>query len=93
MGRFDNRLLSSVIEISLSLSSKTEDIGEEQSTFVVSVIDLLVDMHDELTGALPIDRAGCEGEHEADLPLAWAMIRSREEAYSSRSRRNDALRS
>jgi hypothetical protein len=52
-----------------------------------------VDLNDELTGAMGIDGVGGQGEHEADLPLAWAMICLSEEAYSSRSRKNDALRS
>lgn len=56
-GRFDNRLLSSVTNTSFSLSSKTEDMAEEQSAFVVNVIDPLLDVHDELTGAIAVDRA------------------------------------
>jgi hypothetical protein len=55
-GRFNNRLLLFATETSFSLSSKTEDIEEEQSVFVVNVIDLLIDVHDELTGAIAIDQ-------------------------------------
>lgn len=54
-GRFDNRLVSSATGTSFSLSSKTGDI-EEQSTFVVNVIDSFIAVDDELTGAIASDR-------------------------------------
>jgi hypothetical protein len=38
-------------------------------------------------------RVGGHGEHDAEISLARAVIRSSDEAYSSRSRMNDALRS
>lgn len=68
-------------------------MGEEQSAFMVDVTDLLIDVNEELTGGTTIGRVDRPGEQEADLSLAWAMARSSDEAYSSRSRKNDALRS
>ncbi len=60
---------------------------------MVDVIDSFMVVTEEVAGVIAIDRADWPGEHEADLSFAWAMIRSSDEVYSSRSRRNDALRS
>lgn len=67
-------------------------MGDEQSTIMVDVINSFVVANDGSPDPIVIDRVDWSGEHEADLSLACAMIRSSDEAYSSRSRKNDARR-
>ena len=84
-GRFDNGLIISVTRPPLSLSSTTEDTGDEQSTIIVDVINSFVVVNDGSTGTVAIDRVDWLGEHEADPSLAWAIICSRAEVYPSSS--------